>query len=290
MMMNSNYPPQGEMVEAKGVLNLISGNFKLLLFGSFITLVLVAFSSCQKTLEIYAGFPMQPKNIDSEYKPGINVFGICKSGQYLSHDNQYFEVQYLPHISDTMTDINFTDAHIVLKNNDVEYTLKHFSKGEYFNFILKFEPGERWYYECIADTFIITASTIIPNQPIIKGSIIDAAIEKLVFDIDYDASAYMYDVAYIDEYGYAQKRIVPQDGVDTEVEMEIQYNKQSEYNLVYVIAYDKNYEQYISTSNIFFKPNAYRPRYTTVKGGYGCFGSCTSLEIDLKSKFNFVYP
>ncbi len=83
------------------------------------------------------------------------------------------------------------------------------------------------------------------------------------------------------KYSYALKRIVPNNIGNTDVQLKIEYNASGAINLLYVIAYDINYERYVTTSNIFFKPNAFRPRFTTVDGGYGCFGSLNSLEIDL---------
>jgi len=42
------------------------------------------------------------------------------------------------------------------------------------------------------------------------------------------------------------------------------------------LKYDKNMVEYITTSNTFFKPNAFRPAFSTVDGGYGTFGAISS--------------
>lgn len=238
-------------------------------------------SSCEKVFEAYVGLPLQPDNINSVYLPGLNVFGVLKAGPIIDTSNHFFEVQYIIHVFDTI-DISIYDAEISLQNDSNTYSLTHFGDGLYVNSELAPMPGEEWNYSCVYDTFEVTSQTIIPNTPVVKESTIVVKNGSLAFNIDYDASAYMYDVYYIDEYSYASKRIVPANGKNIEVQLDIKYNESSAISLMYVIAYDRKYEQYISTSNIFFKPNAFRPRFTCVDGGYGCFGSLCSLEIDLK--------
>ncbi len=124
--------------------------------------------------------------------------------------------------------------------------------------------------------------TIIPNTPELRTGSIEIDEGSLRLSIAYDSSAFMYDVYYIDESSFITKRLIPAYGKDTDTELEIQYDQTSAINLLFVIAYDRKYEQYVNTSNIFFKPNAFRPRFTTVEGGYGCFCSLNSLMIDLK--------
>lgn len=240
-------------------------------------------SSCEKMFEAYVGLPMQPDNINSVYQPGLNVFGLLKAGPILDTSTHFFEVQYIIHVFDT-SDISIYDADISLQHANTSYNLTHFGDGRYFNEELAPMPGQEWNYTCVYDTFEVTSTTIIPNTPVVKESTIVIKNASLAFSIDYDASAYMYDVYYIDEYSYASKRIVPANAGEIEVQLDIEYNESSAIHLLYVIAYDQKYEQYISTSNIFFKPNAFRPRFTTVDGGYGCFGSLSSLEIDLVTK------
>jgi len=48
-----------------------------------------------------------------------------------------------------------------------------------------------------------------------------------------------------------------------------------------VYAYDKNLSEYLTAANLFIKPNTYRPPFTTVQNGYGCFGSLNLLTKKL---------
>jgi hypothetical protein len=242
-------------------------------------------SSCEKVLETYVGLPMQPNNINSVYVPGLNVFGVLKAGAIMDTLNHYFEVHYIPHVFDTTSNININDADITLQNDFNTYNLNNHGNGLYYNLGIDPIPGQEWNYTCVYDTFEVTSQTIIPNMPVVSENAIEINDGSIKFSIDYDASALMYDVYFIDEYSYITKRIVPEYGNNIEVQLDIEYDESSAINLLYVIAYDQKYEQYVTTSNIFFKPNAFRPRFTTVDGGYGCFGSLTSLEIDLKNIF-----
>lgn len=237
--------------------------------------------SCEKVFEAYVGLPLQPTNINSVYVPGLNVFGVLKAGSIVDTSNHFFEVHFIPHVFDTI-DISIYEADISLQIDSNTYNLNHFGNGLYFNSELAPMPGQEWNYSCVYDTFEVTSQTIIPNTPVVNTNTIEINDGSLALTIDYDASAYMYDVYYYDGYSFESKRIVPGNGNDIEVQLDIEYNEESAISLLYVIAYDQKYERYISTSNIFFKPNAYRPRFTTVDGGYGCFGSLCSLEIDLK--------
>ena len=67
----------------------------------FITTVLFALLGCEKAMDIFVGMPFQPKNISSEYTPGLNIFGILKAGPSYDTLNHFFEVQILLHPSDT---------------------------------------------------------------------------------------------------------------------------------------------------------------------------------------------
>jgi len=249
--------------------------------------LVLSLASCEKALEIYIGFPLQPTNINSVYEPGLNVFGVLKAGDTMDTINHYFEVLNIPHVFDTTSDIAVYNAQITLVRNTDTLTLSQNDDGLYYNYEIVPVPGDTWGYSCVYDTFNITSATTIPNMPVVDPNSISRSNGSLNFTIDYDSSAFMYDVYYIDEYSFVKKRFVPDNSTDIEVRLDIDYNELSAINLLYVFAYDKNYERYITTSNIFFKPNAFRPRFTTVNGGYGCFGSLSSLQVDLKKSVLF---
>jgi len=259
-------------------------NIKIVIVAASLCLT---FAGCEKMFEIYMGVPLQPKNINSEYVPGLNIFGMLKAGPTYDTLNHYFEVEQIIYVFDTTTIISIDSAIIELarhqdNGSETKYTLMPYGEGKYTNPFLDAKPGDVWNYQCIYDTFNITSQTLIPNEPQIKEGSLKVTNSNLSFVINTDPTAFMYDVFYIDEMGFYTKRIVPQQGINTEVSFDINFSSNSQINQLFVYAYDKNYEEYITTSNIFFKPNAFRPRFTTVEGGWGCFCSASSLMVDLE--------
>jgi hypothetical protein len=252
----------------------------------FITTVLFTLLGCEKALDIFLGMPFQPKNISSEYTPGLNIFGILKAG--LSYDtlNHFFEVQKLLHTSDTTEFIEINDAEIILEqitnnSNLITYQLTNYNEGNYTNSELNPDFGEQWSYICTYDTFTITSQTRIPNKPVLQlGSLVST--EKIIsFTIQPDTTAFLYEVFYLNESDYVFERIIPNKDEPTHVDLSKHFKNLEGSNTLFVFAYDENYEKYITTSNIFYKPNAYRPRYTSVEGGYGCFCSAASIKVEL---------
>jgi len=261
-----------------------SGKQKFLL--AAVVMFIIGFSGCQKTLEIYAGLPMQPTNINAIYTPGLNIFGILKAGPSYDTINHFFEVHNMLDMFDTITPMIVDDAKIHLMEIDkrgkkTEYALRSYGNGRYTHDFIVPMPGKYWQYECVYDTFTVIAETYIPNTPIILEKSIKQESGALTFTIASDTTAFIYDVYFIYESGYGIKRIVPIKEHDTFVSLEVSgYNNKEKANL-FVFAYDKNYENYVSTSNIFFKPNTFRPRFSTVTGGYGCFCSASSAMLEI---------
>lgn len=247
-------------------------------------MIVIGLVSCEKVIETYVGMPFQPDNISAEYKPGLNIFGMLHHGRSYGEYQNYFEVQLIPEITDTSS-VVVKDARLTIENKQSGniFNLFHYGDGVYGNDNINVMSGQQWYYKCTKDTFLITANTIVPNKPkITEGSIVKDE-KHISFSIDADTTAYLYDVYYITdtiETNVAVQRIVPQRGLNLEINIEVPHKSNKLLDVLYVIAYDKNYEKYINTSNTFFKPNAFRPRFSTVEGGYGCFASCASIEVN----------
>lgn len=245
--------------------------------------LLINLSGCQKAMEAYLGFPMQPENINSEFALGLNVFGLIKAGPSTDTLNHYFEVQKILHVFDTAETMTIDEANIELTrhrngNPSVDYLLRPISNGRYTSPFITTEAGDYWEYQCVYDTFLITATTRVPNQPqLAEGSLVFAA-NKLSFSLIPDTTAYLYDIYFISSDDFVHQRKIPQHPDSVTVTLDIKNNHNTPGDLLYVIAYDANYERYLTTANTFFKPNAFRPRFSTVNGGYGCFGSAHIME------------
>lgn len=248
-----------------------------------IVTMLVSVFSCEEALDIYVGMPFQPKNINAEYTPGLNVFGILKVGPSYDTLNHFFEVQQLLRISDTVGLAPINEAEITLEQiaGGYQYTLTNYEDGRYTSSELNPDFGEQWNYTCTYDTFTVTSNTHIPNRPVLKQGSLVTTEKAISFTIQPDATAFLYEVYYINNFDYVFMRIVPREGEPTQVNLVINFSDAAGSNSLFVFAYDENYEKYITTSNIFYKPNAFRPRFTTVEGGYGCFCSAASIRVEL---------
>lgn len=250
--------------------------------------MLAVFSSCVKVGEWFIGLNLQPNMENSLYKPGLNVFGVLKTGPGFDTINHHFEVQQLLDMLDWDNGIEISDAKITLarmadNGTTIEYFYpKHKADGLYFASSLAILPTEKWFYTCVYDTFIVSAECIVPNMPRLMNNhpVIDK--NQIKFDVVPDTTAFMY-LAYImqDEHFAMEQKIANQHNVTSfivEPDWEI-----SEASIkLYLFAFDKNMMTYQTTSNTFFKPNAYRPSFSTVQGGFGTFGAISSSLYVIK--------
>lgn len=241
----------------------------------------LTFSSCLKIGEYYAGLNLQPEMSNSPFTPGLNVFGVLKTGPDFDTINHYFEVQQLLNIADWSDTLNIVDASIQLvrlteQGTANNYTLKSTSDVRYIDTTIVVAPGDQWTYVCSYDTFEVTSSCLVPNRPkLIDGSVINEA-SRLRFTIASDETAFMYLVYLIDGVNVQYEQKVPIAGAQTTFDLSFDWSANNEPRLLYVFAYDQKLEEYYTTSNTFFKPNAYRPLFSTVEGGYGTFGAVSS--------------
>jgi hypothetical protein len=119
---------------------------------------------------------------------------------------------------------------------------------------------------------VLTAETIIPAQPSILNNSIIIENNSVKFTIIEDRTAFLYDVVlYIGSKKYSQRVLRATDG-NTEVEFLVE-NINNTVRKIVIYGYDKNLSEYLTAQNLFIKPNTYRPPFSTVQNGYGCFGS-----------------
>jgi hypothetical protein len=247
-------------------------------------LIVVLISGCQKIGEFYAGMYMQPNLSREDFKSGLNVYGVLKTGAGFDTLNHYFEVQKLLFFGDSFDTIFVSDADIVISRKSIDgietiYRLKNIKDGIYLNRNIETAPGDRWSYRCIYDTFEVTASCTIPNLPKIKKNAERKDDNTIQFTVLSDSTACMYDVYLLNGENYFFGKNVPVKGVDSEFTLKPEWDSGIGINILFIFAYDENLEKYYTTSNTFFKPNAFRPSFSTVDGGYGTFGGISSNMV-----------
>lgn len=222
---------------------------------------------------------------DSPFEPGLNVFGVMKCGTNFDSVNYHFEVQNLLELQDWSEGFDVTDAQIQLKrmspNGDTfTYDLIYDVISGYGNSNIETKPGDRWEYQCVKDTFKVTASCLVPNLPVITNASVEGNAIK--FTVEADTSAFIYLAYVLHGENILTEYKIPQVGSTTEWSIQTTWEISSEPVLLYVCAYDQNLREYQTTSNTFFKPNAFRPAFSTVDGGYGTFGAIAISRVSIQ--------
>jgi hypothetical protein len=251
-----------------------------------ILLISILFSGCDDIAEYYVGLKTQPDISKEDILPGLNVYGILKTGPTLDTLNHYFEVQQILFIWDSFDSICVDRANVVLtrkpfRGESEQYTLNCERDCAYFNENIKTAPGDNWQYVCSYDTFEVTASCVIPNEPKVSKLLVDNGSNTIGFSVLSDSSAFMYDIYILSAEDYYTEKKIPTKGVDTEFSINLHWNVAGKTIMMLVFAYDENLEKYYTTSNTFFKPNAYRPYFSTVDGGFGTFGAVSSSYLQI---------
>jgi len=255
--------------------------------GLLFALPLFFCASCQWLGETYIGLNIQPKVSKNDFDPGLNLFGALKTGVTFDTINHYFEVQQLLSLVDTTSNMVIDSADITLQRHKLSgevksYSLKNYGNGLYFNKDLEIEAGEKWDFSCTYKSYNVTSSCLIPYQPVIKPGSFKFDNRRIQFEVLKDTTAFIYDIYLLSDSNYYFDRVVAQQHANTTFSFQTEWDIHPGQTMLYVFAYDKQFEKYFSTSSIFFKPNAFRPPYSTVNGGYGVFGAISSTFVVLK--------
>jgi hypothetical protein len=247
--------------------------------------MMFTFQGCQEIGEYYLGLNQKPELFEQEPLHGLNVYGILKTGPGFDTLNHFFEVQQMLPIGGMYDSLVVTDAHIDLirtstENEQQHYQLQHLADGRYSGTDLIIAPGDVWTFYCKADTFEVTATSRIPKLPELEDEPVAGEDGILRFAIAADTTAFLHQVYVLNgDQFYTEKKVAPGNISNA---FSIQLNQPLNETLyLYVFAYDENLERYQSTSNTFFKPNAYRPPFSTVDGGYGTFGAVSSSRFEV---------
>ena len=253
-------------------------------FSILFILLAILISGCVKIGEFYVGLTMQPDMEDSPFEPGLNVYGVVKCGADFDSVNYYFEVQRMLDMLDWSAGMEVDDAKIHLhritaQGVEFDYDLSYYDDSTYRNDSIKTLSGDRWTYRCAEDTFEVTSSCMVPNLPVIQNA--QLTDNRVSFEVKADTSAYLYLVYVFQGENIHTEYKTPSINGNTEFLTDLEWEVSDEPIFVYVCAYDENLRKYQTTSNTFFKPNAFRPSFSTVDGGYGTFGAIAIQSVVL---------
>ena len=232
---------------------------------------------------------------DNVFEPGMNVLGILRTDSIGNISTSFVHVEKnIAAVGDTsenwvienvyvriceITETPTTDTVVFpYQNTDSLFPTKEY-RPTYFSA----KAGITYRLQCNHHDFPeISSTTTIPNIPDIDPASKTIGNDYLSFVILYDSTAYFYDVYLKFNNTENTQRLFPEEGENTEVTFFIQNAELNHYD-IYIYAYDKNLAEYYSSTNVFIKPNTYRPVFSNIDNGIGCFGSISVFGFTMES-------
>ncbi|HKK80666.1 MAG TPA: hypothetical protein VJ909_00370 [Prolixibacteraceae bacterium] len=195
--------------------------YKKLLVSIMVSIML---AGCSDIGEYYVGLNMQPDMSEVPFKPGLNVFGIVKTGPSFDTANHFFEVHQLADIFDfdeenlIVVDANVSLTRITSEDSEFKYHPELTSDSIYADETIEVRPGDQWFYSCSYDSFLVESQCIVPEEPRIINNI-KLNGKHLGFSIQPDSTAFMYGVYVIENEHVAYEQILPVPGESTETDI-----------------------------------------------------------------------
>jgi hypothetical protein len=250
---------------------------------------MVLLISCEDTLEWYMGLNKQPDFFDGKvYTSSMNVFGIVRPDSSAGKSLSFVHVEKTgPSNNDTNRVSWFVlpDAEVVVQHikygNIIAQTeffydsteidiINNEYRAEYFDVV----PGEIYKMICSHETFdTVFGYTTVPHKPVVRDGSVKMKTNVLEFYIEPDPLSFLYEAVLMfpDTIIYSGYVLPDTNGTLFTVNFT---DSQGLKPLVQVFSYDQNLAAYFSsiTSSII-NLNSYRPPFSMVEGGVGCFGS-----------------
>ena len=233
----------------------------------------------------------QPTFVDGhQFEPGLNIFGVIRPD---SIDAKPMNLIYIEKViaavsdkEDSTTVADFSTTIYKINNNVITDSLSYMFQYPDTTIIHKptdFSPLPGNHFKIICQSSglpVLTAETVIPNQPVIDNDTIYLANNKAHFSIISDTTAFLYDIYLFIGNNQTSQRVLRAKTGNTPVDIDATIPAGTPAKLT-IYAYDKNLSEYLTAANLFIKPNTYRPPFSTVQNGYGCFGSLNLLSKKL---------
>lgn len=257
----------------------------------FLSLILLNACSKEDLIDIFIG--AQPDFYEEDnYDKQLNVFAILQADSSGGFSKSIFELSRTRQaLNDTLNDsIVLSGSIVTLLKTEGQSTIDSIRFSYYNTESLIFDPelnqnssfkleeGFEYRLRIVCEGFsTLNAYCNLPAKPELATEI-TSGDENISFSLKNDTSIYLYEVFLVyNDLLTSPFRIEPQNyQEETTVVLRNKFpDKDLQKMLIY--SYDKNLTTYYSFSNVFIKPNTYRPPFTTVEGAYGCFGAINEL-------------
>jgi len=236
----------------------------------------------------YLGIPLQPDFTEKDFEPGMNIFGVLRPDSTGGYNNSFVYIQQvLPAVGDTTSEWEVTGATVGISYGDplnnmmVLFVTPHqdsLSAQAYYRPDSNFTPraGEAYRLYCEAEGLpVLEAETRVPQQPQIREGSLSAGEHTVSFTVLTDSACHLLDIYLVSGQVYQTTRLVPGEGGTTEIAFSSATD--ISHGTLMIYAYDRHLASYYVTSNVSVNFNKFRKPYSTVKGGYGVFGSLNML-------------
>ncbi len=226
--------------------------------------------------------PMPTEIIETEFEPGLNVFGVLRSDGLAGSSfirvekafdpvNEAFYETYSAEVRDA--DVSVADSSQTYDFHFSEDTLRG---NLFFNPGFVPIPGESYSLKVTADGFPnLTGSTTIPQKPQTENRSITAGAFE--FDLLMTEDTGMYEVYLFLSDGTMLNQRVINDGEARKV-VTLKMPSAGSPLFLNVYGYDHNLTEYISAA-VTLRLNSYQKTVATVEGGYGAFGSVSATSV-----------
>jgi hypothetical protein len=263
---------------------------------TYIFILTLLISSCTKEdlIDVFIGG--QPNFYEEDnYDKQLNVFTILRPDSSGGFGKSIFELSRTRQaLNDTLSDSlllsGSTITLIKLKDQIVIDTLGFtyywrdslvLNPSSDLNSSFTLEESFSYHLEINSEGFsTLYGECTPPSKPSLASEVNNSGV-TISFSLKKNTSIYLYEVFLVyDDLLSNPYRIQPQnDKEETLVVIENFYPDEALQKIL-IYSYDKNLSTYYSFSNVFIKPNTYRPPFTTVDGGYGCFGAINELVLE----------
>jgi hypothetical protein len=254
-----------------------------------ITAISIMIMACGKdpVFDFFVGG--QPNFIgENKFVPGLNIFGVIRPDNFDTLPRSFIHVEKVIHaVSEVPDTFTVKNAHVkvykIENNVAIDSVIFEYGNPDSLFTLFEYRPykftpkaGAHYKVICVAtDLPELTAQTTVPSIPRLEGDTILKSENSVQFSIVHDSSAAMYDIYLeVNENSYT-KRVVREESGNTYVEIDGPILTGAQLT---IYAYDINLSEYFAAANLSFKPNTYRPPFSNVNNGYGCFGSMNILK------------
>ena len=232
--------------------------------------------------------PMPTEIVETEFVPGLNILGVLRAddqaGTSFINVNRALtrEEIYSDSIENFSPEVEYVRVSSLTSGAEYLFMRGEDSSdwGDYRDTTLNVIAGAVFDLEIAAPGFpTLAGSTAIPNRPLLVTNSLALDIDNLTFQIQHHTSAFEYKLYLFFPGTVLEKVVKPTNGNMIEVDWNFSASNGAPLYLG-LTALDENLTRY-GNSPISFIPNTYHPDGSTVRGGYGCFGSIAVAVVEL---------